>query len=51
MRSGWTQTNATYLIVGVGRPFIYAFSAYGTEGVERALQILKAILFSSSAGT
>jgi len=27
--------------VGVGRPFIYAFSAYGTEGVEKALQILK----------
>ncbi|KIY63291.1 hypothetical protein CYLTODRAFT_426228 [Cylindrobasidium torrendii FP15055 ss-10] len=26
--------------VGVGRPFIYAFSAYGTEGVDHALQIL-----------
>lgn len=26
--------------VGVGRPFIYASSSYGTEGVERALQIL-----------
>ena len=27
--------------MGIGRPFIYAFSAYGTEGVDRALQILK----------
>ncbi|KAF7973057.1 hypothetical protein HWV62_16356 [Athelia sp. TMB] len=27
--------------VGVGRPFLYAFSAYGTDGVNRALQILK----------
>ena len=26
--------------VGVGRPFLYAFSAYGTEGVDHALQIL-----------
>ncbi|KAI0317183.1 FMN-dependent dehydrogenase-domain-containing protein [Amylostereum chailletii] len=26
--------------VGVGRPFIYAFSAYGQEGVDKALQIL-----------
>ena len=26
--------------VGVGRPFLYAFSSYGQEGVERALQIL-----------
>ena len=26
--------------VGVGRPFIYAFSSYGAEGVDRALQIL-----------
>ncbi|KAG8904618.1 hypothetical protein FRB99_001415 [Tulasnella sp. 403] len=26
--------------VGVGRPFIYAFSAYGQAGVEKALQIL-----------
>lgn len=28
------------LIVGIGRPFLYAYSAYGQEGVERALQIL-----------
>lgn len=28
------------LIVGIGRPFLYAFSSYGQEGVERALQIL-----------
>lgn len=26
--------------VGVGRPFLYAFSSYGQEGVEQALQIL-----------
>ncbi|KDQ52808.1 hypothetical protein JAAARDRAFT_162334 [Jaapia argillacea MUCL 33604] len=26
--------------VGVGRPFIYAFSAFGYEGVDRALEIL-----------
>ncbi|GMK53979.1 hypothetical protein CspeluHIS016_0105650 [Cutaneotrichosporon spelunceum] len=27
--------------VGIGRPMIYAMSGYGTEGVSRALQILK----------
>jgi L-lactate dehydrogenase (cytochrome) len=27
--------------VGLGRPFIYAFSSYGQAGVEQALQILK----------
>jgi L-lactate dehydrogenase (cytochrome) len=27
--------------VGVGRPFLYAFSSYGPEGVDRALQILR----------
>ncbi|EIN06546.1 hypothetical protein PUNSTDRAFT_121723 [Punctularia strigosozonata HHB-11173 SS5] len=26
--------------VGVGRPFIYAFSAYGEDGIDKALQIL-----------
>lgn len=26
--------------VGVGRPFLYAFSSYGQEGVDHALQIL-----------
>ncbi|KAJ7126375.1 FMN-dependent dehydrogenase-domain-containing protein [Mycena crocata] len=26
--------------VGVGRPFLYSFSAYGSEGVEKALRIL-----------
>ena len=26
--------------VGVGRPFLYAFSSYGFEGVDHALQIL-----------
>lgn len=28
------------MTVGVGRPFLYAFSSYGQEGVESALQIL-----------
>ncbi|KAI0079838.1 hypothetical protein K474DRAFT_1658665 [Panus rudis PR-1116 ss-1] len=28
--------------VGIGRPFLYAFSSYGQEGVEHALTILKA---------
>ncbi|TFK50957.1 hypothetical protein OE88DRAFT_1660115 [Heliocybe sulcata] len=27
--------------VGIGRPMIYAFSAYGYDGVDKALQILK----------
>ncbi|KAL7413450.1 glyoxylate dehydrogenase [Mrakia frigida] len=27
--------------VGIGRPFIYAYSSYGQEGVEHACQILK----------
>jgi len=27
--------------VGIGRPFLYAYSAYGVEGVNRALQLLK----------
>jgi L-lactate dehydrogenase (cytochrome) len=27
--------------VGIGRPFLYAMSAYGVEGVERAMQLLK----------
>jgi L-lactate dehydrogenase (cytochrome) len=27
--------------VGLGRPFIYAFSAYGEAGVDKALTILK----------
>lgn len=27
--------------VGVGRPFLYAFCAYGPEGVERAIQIFR----------
>ncbi|KAG6855740.1 hypothetical protein H0H87_011350 [Tephrocybe sp. NHM501043] len=26
--------------VGVGRPFLYAYSSYGPEGIEKALQIL-----------
>ena len=27
--------------VGIGRPFLYAMSAYGQSGVERAMQLLK----------
>lgn len=27
--------------VGIGRPFLYAMSAYGQPGVERAMQLLK----------
>ncbi|KAK8052085.1 hypothetical protein PG993_003470 [Apiospora rasikravindrae] len=27
--------------VGLGRPFLYAMSAYGLEGVDRAMQLLK----------
>lgn len=27
--------------VGIGRPFLYAMSGYGQEGVERAIQLLK----------
>jgi L-lactate dehydrogenase (cytochrome) len=27
--------------VGIGRPFLYAMSAYGQEGVERAMQLLR----------
>lgn len=26
--------------VGIGRPFLYAYSAYGVDGVNRALQIV-----------
>jgi L-lactate dehydrogenase (cytochrome) len=28
--------------VGIGRPFLYAYSAYGADGVQHALKILKA---------
>jgi len=27
--------------VGIGRPFLYAMSSYGQQGVERAIQLLK----------
>ena len=30
--------------VGVGRPFLYAFCAYGQEGVEKAIQIFRVSL-------
>ena len=29
------------VIVGIGRPFLYAFSSYGQEGVEHAFKILQ----------
>ncbi|KAI0002217.1 FMN-dependent dehydrogenase-domain-containing protein [Russula compacta] len=29
--------------VGIGRPFLYAFSTYGVDGVDHALQILQTI--------
>jgi L-lactate dehydrogenase (cytochrome) len=29
------------IAVGIGRPFLYALSSYGTDGVDRALQILR----------
>ena len=29
------------VIVGIGRPFLYAFSSYGQEGVDKALSILR----------
>ena len=36
-----THYNRTAIIlVGIGRPFLYAFSTYGAEGVDKALQIL-----------
>lgn len=31
--------------VGIGRPFLYAYSAYGVDGVDKALSILKVSLF------
>jgi len=30
-----------HLTVGIGRPFLYAFSSYGQDGVEKALKILR----------
>lgn len=33
--------------VGIGRPFLYAMSAYGLPGVDRAMQLLK-VCFESS---
>jgi isopentenyl diphosphate isomerase/L-lactate dehydrogenase-like FMN-dependent dehydrogenase len=34
------------LTVGIGRPFLYAFSSYGQDGVEKALEILRVCLFT-----
>ncbi|PFH52160.1 hypothetical protein AMATHDRAFT_140761 [Amanita thiersii Skay4041] len=38
---GATAGNPLLYIVGIGRPFLYAFSSYGQEGVDRALTILR----------
>lgn len=35
-----SRADANMNAVGIGRPFLYAFSAYGQEGVEHALSIL-----------
>lgn len=35
----WTPLN--FVSVGIGRPFLYAFSTYGVDGVDHALQILQ----------
>ena len=43
-----TLTREFHLIVGIGRPFLYAFSSYGQDGVERALKILQVFLFTSA---
>ena len=34
-----------FVPVGIGRPFLYAFSAYGVDGVDHALQILQVSCF------
>lgn len=36
-------------VVGIGRPFLYAFSAYGLDGVDRALQILNVSTLDATA--
>jgi L-lactate dehydrogenase (cytochrome) len=35
----------SFSVVGIGRPFLYAFSSYGPEGVDKALQILHVRFF------
>jgi L-lactate dehydrogenase (cytochrome) len=37
--------------VGIGRPFLYAMSAYGLPGVDRAMQLLKVQLSPYSLST
>ena len=32
------------VVVGIGRPFLYAFSSYGEDGVDKALEILRVSL-------
>ena len=39
-QQGLVEESSFGLIVGVGRPFLYAYSAYGQEGIDRALKIL-----------
>ena len=34
------EENSFGSIVGIGRPFLYAYSAYGQEGIDKALKIL-----------
>jgi hypothetical protein len=36
--------------VGIGRPFLYAFSTYGVDGVDHALQILQVNCFAKYFG-
>lgn len=36
------------VIVGIGRPFLYAYSSYGAEGIDKALQILHVCSTSST---
>ena len=37
-----TSKTRTYShLVGIGRPFLYAYSAYGQDGIDKALTILK----------
>jgi len=35
------RDNSCSVSVGIGRPFLYAFSTYGVDGVDHALQILQ----------
>lgn len=39
-----------FVSVGIGRPFLYAFSTYGVDGVDHALQILQVNCFAKYFG-